>query len=618
MSFRDQEEFSERPAEEEEYVAEDDAIIGRALKWSLVFIVGVAGIVTMVFLFSGDEEDSSNLREVAVETPAAFDAGQGYPPVQFVDITQSAGIDFIHASGAVGDKMLPETMGGGCAFVDYDNDGDPDIVFVNSTWWPETPGQGSPPTMALYRNEGNNKFRNVTAETGLDVSFYGMGVAAGDYNGDGWVDLFITAVGKNRLFQNKSGRFIEVTDQAGVGGSAEDWGTSAGFFDMDNDGDLDLFVCNYVHWSREIDFAVNFTLDGVGRAYGPPNDFTGSHSYLYRNEGDGRFQDVSAEAGIEVSNPATGQPLGKALALHPIDLDRDGYIDILVANDTVQNFLFHNQGDGTFVEIGMESGVAFDFNGEATGAMGIDAGYFLDDDTLAIGIGNFANEMTSFYLSQEEPLWFADESMSQGIGSPSRVRLSFGLVLFDYDLDGYLDLLQANGHLEEEISIVQASQEYRQPAQLFWNSSGSTQGATFQEVPADQAGDLSRPIVGRGASYADIDGDGDLDVLLTQTGGRPLLLRNDQQTGYHWLRLKLEGDGMNRNAIGSWVYLTQGSRTQKRQVMPTRSYLSQVELPVTFGLGGSPQIDELKVLWWDGTTTDVQGITIDSTMHLKK
>lgn len=601
--------------EEEELVPEDDAVIGRAFRWSLL-VIGVIGLVVVGVILVGSERTPGDVvRAVDTRTPDTLvQTLDSVPPVPFRDITSEAGIDFVHENGADGRKLLPETMGGGVAFLDYDGDGDQDLLFINSSEW-EAPADQNPATMVLYANDGNGNFTDVTSETRLDVSFYGMGAAISDYDNDGDLDLFFTAVGENRLFENQDGRFVEVTSRAGLAGSPDAWSTGAAFLDYDNDGYLDLFVCNYVVWSPEIDFEVGYTLNGVDRAYGPPTNFVGTFPYLYRNNGDGTFSDVSESAGIQITNPATGRPLAKALAVLPIDLDRDGWIDLIVANDTVQNFLFLNQGDGTFREVGMESGVAFDFNGKATGAMGIDGGHVRNDQTLGIGIGNFANEMTSFYLSQEDPLWFADESIGLGTGSPSRLKLTFGLFFFDYDLDGRLDLLQANGHLEEEISQFQASQKYRQSAQLFWNGGGED-GRYFVEVPGDQVGDLSRPIVGRGASYADIDGDGDLDVILTELGGAPLLLRNEQELQHNWLRVKLEGREANRDGIGALVRLTADGVTQVRQVMPTRSYLSQVELPVTFGLGSSQTIESLEVEWPGGAIQQVSDVPVNDILFI--
>jgi len=330
-------------------------------------------------------------------------------------------------------------------------------------------------------------------------------------------------------------------------------------------------VANYVKWSREIDFEVGYKLVGVGRAYGQPMNFEGAFPRLYHNEGDGRFRDVAAEAGLQVRNPATGVPAAKTLGVAPVDIDGDGWMDLVVANDTVQNFVFHNQRNGTFKEIGALSGIAFDPYGNARGAMGIDTARYRDDGALGVAIGNFANEMTALYVSTRNPLIFTDEAIPEGVGPASRLLLKFGIFFFDYDLDGRLDLLSANGHLEEEISKIQQSQTYAQPAQLFWNS-GVASGATFLPVPHDRAGtDLFKPIVGRGSAFADIDGDGDLDVVLTQTGGPPLLLRNDQRLGHHWLRLKLVGAQCNetrsaRGFVRAWLDATVGGRSCRRAV----------------------------------------------------
>jgi hypothetical protein len=469
--------------------------------------------------------------------------------------------------------------------------------------------------MALYTNDGGGQFRNVSATAGLDVSLYGLGVAVGDYDNDGDRDLFVAALGENRLFENEGSHFRDVTGSSGVAGGEFAWSSSAGFFDYDNDGDLDLFVCNYVNWSKEIDSRLNFTLNGRDRSYGPPINYEGTFPYLYRNDGGGRFTDVSAQAGVQVVNPTTGKPMAKALALSFIDVDRDGFLDVFVANDTVRNFLLHNLGNGTFEEIGTVAGVGFDGNGNATGAMGIDVAHYRNDDQIAVGIGNFANEMSSLYVSQGDGLLFSDEAMGEGVGAPSRLFLSFGLFFFDYDLDGRLDMLQANGHLEKEISQVQASQQYRQPAQLFWNA-GSDARSCFVEVPRDQLGDLSRPVVGRASTYADIDDDGDLDVLITQVGGRPLLLRNDQKLAHHWIRFKLTGTESNRDAIGSWIELQSGGGVQRRQIMPTRSYLSQSELPLTFGLGPSREVHSVRVIWADGTEQEIGPVKVGTVVEV--
>lgn len=609
--------MTEQPSHDQghdEFVAEDDAVIGVVFWWSILAIGLIAGSVLVgMFVFGRSVDRTELVVEKDVDVPEVLVPDLAVlPDVRFTDITAEAGIDFIHESGARGGKFLPETMGAGAAFLDLDRDGDQDLVFVNSMPWPgEEPVAGRAGTATVYTNDGSGRFTDVTDGSGLDVPVYGTGIAVGDVDGDGQVDVFIAALGRNRLYRNRGdGTFVDVSGHAGIEGGDGVWSTSPAFFDLEGDGDLDLFVANYVDWSAEKDGELNFTLNGRDRAYGPPIQYEGTHSYLFRNRGDGTFEDISEAAGLHVRNPSTGVPVGKSLAVVPVDLDRDGAMDLVVANDTTRNFLFHNRGDGTFEEIGMESGLAFDDRGVATGAMGIDAAHYRNDRMLGIGIGNFANEMTSFYVSDRDPMLFTDEAIIEGIGSPTRPLLSFGLFFFDYDLDGRLDLFQTNGHLEEEISEVQPSQRYRQPAQLFWNS-GADRGGCFELVPSETAGDLVMPIVGRGAAYADIDGDGDLDVLVTQAGDRPLLLRNDQQLGNRWLRIRLEQDGGNPDAIGAWIEVDADGITQRRQVMPTRSYQSQVELPVTFGLGSVSQVDEIRILWPDRTLQIVPGAGVD-------
>ena len=540
------------------------------------------------------------------------------PALPFVDITEVAGIDFVHQNGAAGEKLLPETMGGGGAFFDFDADGDQDILCVNSNRWPWAEStNAAPATSALYENDGHGQFRNVTVGSGLDVSFYGNGVGCGDYDNDGLVDLYITAVGTNRLFHNDGdGKFSDVTESAGVGGAADMWGTSAGWFDFDRDGDLDLMHCNYIQWSREKDLSMEFTLDGTLRAYGRPTDFRGTFPVLYRNDGYGRFTDVSEESGIQIVNPDTQEPLAKSLGLIFTDVNGDDWLDVMIANDTVQNLLLINQQNGTFIESGASSGVAFDNSGNARGAMGIDAACFRNSDAVGVTIGNFANEMTALYVCQTPgsamPI-FRDEAVSNGIGPVTRTELTFGVIFADLDLDTRLDIVACNGHLEEDIQKVQASQQYEQPPQLLWNC-GPDYDSEFMVAPEDKTGsDFTRRMVGRGAARADIDGDGDLDLLLLASGGKPRLLRNDQTTGHHWLRFRLTSTTSARDAIGTTVRVTLPDDTvMTRTVMPTCSYQSQSELPLTFGLGHFEAVKAVNIRWADGTSKDVDLPSVDA------
>jgi len=587
-------------AEGEELVPQDDAIIGLAFRRSVQVLAVLLLLGGALFFYLRRAPEERAEQKIEKTAPQAVPAkALELPTLPFHDITREAGISWVHENGATGEKLLPESMGGGAAFFDYDNDGDADLLLVSGNHWPHSGPSGKPAHSALYQNDGHGHFRDVTAEVGLQTNFYGMGVAVGDFDADGFEDLYLTAVGKNHLYRNRGGRFEEVTDKMGVAGLDEEWSTAAAFADFDGDGDLDLFVGNYVLWSRQIDLEQDYRLQGVGRAYGPPANYQGQNARLFRNDGE-RFTDVSAAAGIDISNKATGVPVAKTLGALPLDLEGDGDLDIMVANDTTQNFLFENEGKGTFRERGEEMGLAHGRSGEATGAMGVDAGHYRNDGELGIAIGNFANEMTSLFTSQGEATLFADESIPEGIGAPSRRTLKFGMLFADFDLDGRLDLVQTNGHLETEIHSVDPSQTYEQAAQFFWNA-GPDARQTFAELTAEQVGDLARPIVGRASAYADIDGDGDLDLIMTQTGRAPLLLRNDLAPGVHFLRLRLhDGKSKNRAAIGARVFLEAGGVRQERQVMPTRSYLSQSELTLTFGLGRQTEVQSLRVIWPDG------------------
>lgn len=599
---------------------QDEAVLGRGLRWSALLLLALALGAAAIWIVAIIRRPVAKQRisvVAAAQSPAKPDSK--VPVVRFTDITQTAGITFIHQTGAYGEKLLPETMGGGVAFIDVDDDGAPDLLFVNASFWPwQIPaGQNHPPAaVGLFHNDGAGKFTDITTGSGLEAPFYGMGVAVGDYDNDGRTDILLTGVGGTRLYHNEGGgKFKNVTESTGVGGSPDDWSTAATFIDYDNDGFLDLYVANYVHWSREIDARVGYKIDGVSRAYGPPMNFEGSFPHLYHNEGNGHFKDVSETSGVRVRNSSTGVAVAKTLGLAPADLNGDGFIDLVVANDTVQNLAFTNRHDGTFVEVGASSGLAFDNNGNSRGAMGIDSARLTSDGKFAVAIGNFANEMTAFYVEGTHPMEFTDDAIAWGVGPASRLSLKFGVFFFDYDLDGRLDLLSCNGHLEEEISRVQASQHYRQPAQLFWNAGDGA----LVNVGAQQAGaDLFKPLAGRGSAYADIDGDGDLDVVLTQAGGPPVLLRNDQTLGNHFLRLRLRGTKSNRDAIGANIELTSGGTTQWRQIMPTKSYLSASELVVTFGLGKSTKVEQAEVTWPRGLRQVLKDLPADRLITIEE
>jgi enediyne biosynthesis protein E4 len=554
--------------------------------------------------------------ETAPVAPSVFNTST-IPDVRFVEITKEAGIAFKHTNAARGEKLLPETMGSGAAFLDYDGDGDQDLLLINSNAWPDAPPLVLP-TQALYRNDGKGHFEDVTKEAGLDKTFFGMGVAVGDYDNDGDPDLYITALGGNRLFKNDGqGHFDDVTAQANARGG-DGWFTSAAFFDMDNDGDLDLFVCNYVDWSKKADESISSQLGGTGKgkAYDPPAAYNGSNCALLRNDG-GKFVDVSESSGVQVRSPDKRAPLAKALGVAPYDVDGDGKVDLAVANDTVVNFFFHNLGGGKFEEIGLTTGIAFDQAGSTRAAMGIDWGDFKNDGTLGLAIGNFANEMTALYVTEDpSSLQFSDLANLFGLGAPTQPPLKFGLFFFDYDLDGRLDLLSANGHLESDIALTQASETYAQSAQLFWNT-GKVGRQLFVLVPGAKAGpDLFRPIVGRGSTFADIDGDGDLDVVIAENGEPAHLYRNDGGDRNHWLRLDLRGVASNRDALGAKVQVEAKGVVSRRQLFLAKGYLSSVEHPLTFGLGRLEKADKVTILWPSGLKTELTDVEAGRTHRI--
>ncbi len=502
--------------------------------------------------------------------------------VVFTDVTASAGVKFVHNSGRAGKKWLPETLGSGCAFFDADGDGWLDIFLVNSRDW--TPrGRRSLP--ALYRNNRNGTFTNVTAGSGLDVELYGLGVAIGDFDNDGRDDLYLTALEGDRLFRNEGNfRFRDVTRLSGIRNA--DFGTSAAWFDYDRDGKLDLFVANYVKWTPKGDLWCS--LDGATKSYCTPESYRGTSSRLFRNLGGGKFEDASRRARVD-------DPTSKSLGVAILDYDGDGWPDIFVANDTQPNKLYRNNRNGTFTEEGVSAGVAFGEDGVARGAMGTDAADYDGCGRPHLLVGNFSNEMLGLYHNEGNGL-FVDEAPRSTVGKASLLTLAFAVFYFDYDLDGRLDLFAANGHIEEEINRVQPKVSYRQPPHVFRNLGRGR----FEEVTRSLGTALARPIVARGAAYGDYDRDGDLDLLITTNHGPAYLFRNDGGNRNRWISIRTQGTRSNRDGIGAVVRVESASGRQWRMVHSGSSYCSQSDLALTFGLGQDPIAKVVEIEWPSG------------------
>ncbi|HEY6768361.1 MAG TPA: CRTAC1 family protein [Candidatus Sulfotelmatobacter sp.] len=524
------------------------------------------------------------------------------PGFRFADVTAEAGIQFQHNSGAYGGKLLPETLGSGCAFLDYDRDGWQDILLINGMDWPGHKKRRS--TLRLYHNNGNGTFSDVTARAGLDVELYGMGVAVGDYNNDGFPDILVTCVGQNRLFRNTGkGTFVDVTNSSGLGKRAS-FSTSALWFDYDRDGLLDLFVCNYVKWSPEYD--VFCSLDGKHKSYCTPEAYRGETCWLFRNRGNGTFEDVTAASGIFDSS-------SKSLGVALLDDDRDGFPDLLVANDTQPNKLYRNQRNGTFKDTAIEAGIAFSNEGKARAGMGVDAADFENSGYPGLAITNFDNEMIGLYRHTAKG--FEDIAALTGVGNASRNSLGFGCAFLDVNLDGWLDFAVANGHIDETVRNIRGNVGYAQPPQLFLNAEASNPGKpAFHDIAAEVGGGFDQPKVGRGLAYADFDRDGDLDLLLTTNNGPAYLYRNDlsrkeQSGGNRSIRFRLVGTKSNRDAIGATVSVVAGDLNQSRMVKGGSSYLSQSELPLTFGLGQRDKIDRIVIGWPSGRTEEYRSLS---------
>jgi hypothetical protein len=514
------------------------------------------------------------------------------PGFRFADVTSSAGLQFQHNSGAFGGKFLPETLGSGCAFLDYDRDGWQDILLINGMDWPGHKQRRS--TLKLYRNNRNGTFSDVTTHAGLDVEMYGMGVAAGDYDNDGFPDILVTCVGQNRLFHNTGkGTFTDVTATSGLG-KRLGFSTSALWFDYDRDGLLDLFICNYVKWSPEHD--VFCSLDGKHKSYCTPEAYRGETCWLFHNRGNGTFEDVTATSGIFDSSC-------KSLGVAMLDEDQGGWPDLLVANDTQPNKLYRNQRNGTFKDAAVEAGLAFSSEGKARAGMGVDAADFTNSGHSGVAITNFDNEMTGLY--QFGGKTYEDVAAQAGVGMASKNSLGFGCVFLDANLDGWLDLAVANGHIDDTVRNIRGNVGYAQPPLLFLNNGKGS----FRDVAAEVGGGFEQPKVGRGLAYADFDRDGDVDLLLTTNNGPAYLYRNDQLAGNRSIRFRLIGTKSNRDAIGAMVRIFSGGLSQSRLVKSGSSYLSQSELPVTFGLEKNDRVEHAVVSWPSGRTEEFKNLT---------
>jgi enediyne biosynthesis protein E4 len=562
-------------------------------------------IVSFLFLAAGCRQGRDPVRS----TGAVSDPG-----IRFTDVTAQSGIHFRHTNGAAGRKYMPETMGSGCAFLDYDNDGWQDLLFVNGEPWPEVRAYRSsarepagrrarsrhdPPTMALYRNDGAGRFYDVTAAAGLNLPLYGMGAAVGDWDNDGFDDLAITALGGVFLFHNEDGRRFDrvgppsrgSADEAGAGQDSlpslpGGWPTSAAWLDYNRDGRLDLFVCHYVRWTPDSD--VYWSLDGVHKSYTTPEKYQGESCRLYRNEGGSRFSDVTDSTGIRSAR-------SKALGVAVCDYDADGWPDLFVSNDTEPSLVYHNQGDGTFQEVATELGVAVAESGKPKAGMGIDTGDDRNDGNESILMTNFAGEQISLYRKDSTGLYL-DNAAAAGVGLPSQLFLGFGGLFFDADLDGWLDIFVTDGHVMDDIERRNTGVSYAQPALLFHND-GHGQYADITRATGTA---LPAPRVGRGAACGDADNDGDLDLLLTANGGPARLLRNDTRRENGWLKLQLRGGPSNRDAIGARVQVRVGGLTMTRMVKSGSSYLSASDRRLTFGLGRSPGADSVTIQWPTG------------------
>jgi hypothetical protein len=547
---------------------------------------------------------TSSPKPVATNVSSPPAAARPSGPIRYVDVTHAAGIHFRHNSGAYGKKYLPETMGSGVCVIDYDGDGWQDIFFVNSMDWPEHKTSNATP--ALYHNNHDGTFTDVTHASGLAKEMYGLGCAVGDFDNDGRDDIYITALGGNYLFRNLGGgRFADVTAKAHVKDAG--FSTGAVWFDYDNDGKLDLFVSHYADWSESADQFC--TLDGKSKSYCTPELYKGQSATLFHNLGHGVFEDVTRKAGLFDQS-------SKSLGVVLIDFDDDGWLDLFVANDTQPNKLYRNNHNGTFTESAFASGVAFSDAGKARAGMGADAADYDHSGRFGLVIGNFTNESLSLYHNDGSGL-FTDKSINAGINGPSAKSLTFSTFFFDYDLDGLPDIFAANGHVADDVSVTQPSLKYAEPALLFRNRGMGR----FEDMSGKVGPALRQPVVARGAAYLDSDNDGDLDLIMTTSNGPARLLRNDNGNQNDMLRVKLVGVRANRDGIGAKVTVRMPNGTRLSEMVKSgSSYLSQSELPLTFGLGkpSEERAVTVDVTWPGGRRDSIAGVKPNQSITIQE
>ena len=532
---------------------------------------------------------------------AAFSHGSSSAlRVQFVNVTRQAWITFKHENGASKDKIMVETFGSGVAWLDYDNDGFLDLFFANGANLKE--GKPSPGN-ALWRNTGKGTFVETTGQAGVAGNGgFGTGVAVGDYDNDGRLDIYVTGYEANILYHNNgNGSFTDVTAKAGVKGGG--WSSSAGFFDYDCDGRLDLYVVRYLDYSAKEDPYCGYKKEGY-RMYCDPRNFDGVPDLLYRNNGDGVFTDVSKKAGV--ANPA-GKGLGVAFG----DFDNDEWPDIYIANDTTRNFLYRNNGDGTFIDLGYSSGAGYDNNGKARAGMGTEFADFDGDGWLDIFVTNFSEEFNGLFRNRGDRT-FEDVAEQAGLGS-SFLPLGFGTKLFDYDNDGWIDIYVTNGHVIDNIQIYNPRLSYQQTDLLYRNERGRFRDVSSESGPAFQI-----KHVGRGAAAGDFDNDGDLDLIVSNCGQPPILMRNDGGNRNHWLAIKARGKESNSFGVGARVIIEAAGRAQIREIYSAGSYLSGNDLRLSFGLGAERKIKRLEIIWPSGKRQTLNDVAADQTLLLEE